>query len=84
MTHSLIHRLQKWLIQEPFEMHYDPKARPPFKVALGGDGGVLKFEGQGFSISQAAKLALHTREAFLADLTLAPKSDVRTDPGENP
>ena len=83
MTKSLVHRLQNWLISEPFEIHYDPKCSPPFRVLLKGHG-LAKFEGTGFSISQAAKIAFKSRELFYADLTPEQISDARSSTGENP
>lgn len=85
MTHSLVHRLQKWLLEEPFQIDYNPKSSPPFSVTIKGRPSdlVIGFEGKGFSISQAAKIAIGSREAFYADSTLEQIPDARTCAGAN-
>lgn len=78
MTRSLVHRLQKWLISEPFDIHYNPETSPPFKVSIKGHG-IARFEGAGFSIAQAAKIAFQSRERFYDPATLEEISNARSD-----
>jgi hypothetical protein len=82
MTKSLVHRLQKWLINEPFDIHYNPEASPPFKVSIKGFG-IARFEGSGFSIAQAAKIAFQSRERFYDAATMEDISHAGLNTGKD-
>lgn len=51
----------KWLLEEPFVIHYSPKFKLRFRVVIEGEESVL-FEGIGNSVTEAAKMAREKRD----------------------